>query len=86
MDRFQQSVTQVQDDPVSCVLVLRDWVESFLEHRPGTDQEDLEYVDEIVEMLLGQSVDPQQIVTGTVTRDLTGLAGSHAVTDGGGII
>jgi hypothetical protein len=82
-ERFQQSVTQVQDDPVSCILVLRDWVESFLEHRPGTDQEDLEYVDEIVEILLGDAIDPQQIVTGTVTRELTGLAGTHAVTDGG---
>ncbi len=82
-ERFQQSVHDVQDDRVSSILLLRDWVESFLEHRPGTAEEDFEYVDEVVDLLLSGAVDPERVVSGVVTRDLTGLAGSHGVIDAG---
>lgn len=82
-DRFQQSLAAVRDDPLSTVLVLRDWVGSFLEHRPGIGEEELEYTDEIVEILMGGTFDPQQIVAGIVSRELTGLVGSHSAIEGG---
>ncbi len=81
--RFQQSLTAVQDDPLSTVLVLRDWVGSFLKIRPGIGEEEREYTDEIVEILMSGTFEPQQVVAGTVSRDLTGLVGSHATTEGG---
>ena len=82
-ETFAQSVDAVRDDPASCVLLVRDWVEAFLEQRPESQPDDDEYADEIVAILMGGEVLEDSVVDGLVTRDLSGLVGSHAVTAGG---
>ena len=39
---FTKSVRAVNRDPASALLLARDWVEAFIEHRPDTTDEDLE--------------------------------------------
>ena len=82
-DTFAASLHAVQAAPVDRVLLLRDWVEAFLEPRPETQPDDWEYVDEVAACLLDGSQAPERIVDGQVTRELSGLAGTHPVTSGG---
>jgi hypothetical protein len=82
-ETFAASVDAVQTAPVDRVLLLRDWIEAFLEPRPETQADDWEYVDEVVACLLDGPREPEPVVDGQVTRELTGLAGSHSLTVGG---
>lgn len=82
-DTFAASLDAVQSAPVDRVLLLRDWIEAFLEQRPETQTDDWEYVDEVVACVLDGPPPPEQIVDGQVTRELAGLAGTHALTGGG---
>jgi hypothetical protein len=82
-DVFGVSLAAVMSAPVDRVLLLRDWIEAFLEQRPETQKDDWEYVDEVVACVLDGPPQPEHIVDGQVTRDLSGLAGSHALTGGG---
>jgi len=80
---FAKSVSAVNRDPASAMLLARDWVEAFVEQRPDANDEDLEYVDEVAELLLAGKVDKGCIIDGHVTRDISGLVGTHPVTEGG---
>jgi len=80
---FTKSVRAVNRDSGSALLLARDWVEAFIEHRPDTNDEDLEYVDEVAELLLAGKVSKACIVDGHVNRDISGLVGTHPVTEGG---
>ena len=82
-ETFAASVDAVQTAPVDRVLLLRDWIEAFLEPRPETQPDDWEYVDEVVACLLDGPGEPEHIVDGQVTRELSGLAGTHPLTAGG---
>lgn len=82
-DTFAASLDAVQSTPVDRVLLLRDWIEAFLEQRLETQADDWEYVDEVVACVLDGPPQAEQIVDGQVTRELTGLAGTHALTGGG---
>jgi len=78
---FTQSVNAVNRDPASALLLARDWVEAFVEHRSDTNEEDLEYVDEMAELLLKGKSD-EHIVDGHVSRDIAGMVGTHPVVAG----
>ncbi len=82
-DAFFDSVNAVRDDPVTCLLLLRDWVEAFLEQRPDRQQDDSEYVDEVAALLLDGEPDESNVVEGRVTRDLEGFVGMHPVVSAG---
>ncbi len=82
-DTFAASMNAVRGEPAGWVLLLRDWVEAFLEQRPETRADDWEYCDEVVASLLDGPVDSRQVVDGQVTRELAGLAGTHPVVAGG---
>jgi hypothetical protein len=87
-DRFTQTLKSVQRDPAGCLLLLRDWVEAFLEMRANgaaaADSQTLEfdYVDEVAVQLVEKKVDPQKIVEADVFCDLEGMVGSHPRVEG----
>ena len=79
-EKFEQTVKAVRRNSASCFLLLRDWVEAFLEER---NDDTLEYVDEVAAGLLVGNVDPKLIVDADVVRDVTGTVGTHPQIDGG---
>jgi hypothetical protein len=78
---FTRSVKAVNRDPASALLLARDWVEAYVEHRPDTNDEDLEYVDEVAELLLKGKSD-EHVVDGHVSRDIAGMVGTHPAVAG----
>ncbi len=82
-DTFAASLDAVPAASVDRVLLLRDWIEAFLEQRPETQTDDWEYVDETVACVLDGPGEPARMVDGRVTRDIAGLAGTHPAIDGG---
>jgi hypothetical protein len=82
-ETFTQSVDAVRDDPTSSVLLIRDWVQAFLEHRGESSEDDSEYVDEVVAVLLSGAGSESRVIDGQVTRELSGLVGTHPVAAGG---
>ncbi len=75
--RFHDSLQNLQDDPTSTLLLLRDWVSSFLDHRGSSGHEDGEYVDEVALLLWDDPPQPERVLEGLVTREVDGLVGSH---------
>jgi len=88
-DRFAQTVKSVQRDPAGCLLLLRDWVEAFLQMRTngdGGESQTLEseYVDEVAAQLVDKKIDSQRIVEADVVCELEGMVGSHPRVEGAG--
>jgi hypothetical protein len=79
---FRQSVDAVRDDPAGCVLLIRDWIQAFLEHRAESTADDGEYVDEVAAILMGGEIDKDHVIDGRVTREISGLVGTHPVVAG----
>jgi hypothetical protein len=80
---FGQSIDAVRDDPASNVLLVRDWVQAFLEHRAESGEDDDEYADEVTAILVAGTGSDAHVIDGHVTREVSGMIGTHAVTASG---
>ncbi|MEK6239044.1 MAG: AAA family ATPase, partial [Planctomycetales bacterium] len=80
-DKFDQSLRDVGDDPVSAYRLVRDWTSAFVAQRDRPLE--LEYVDEAAALLLSPELDDAHVVHAAVRRELTGLVGSHRLLSDG---
>jgi DNA repair ATPase/ATPase family protein associated with various cellular activities (AAA) len=82
-EKSTASLTSLSKEPAAQFALARDWLLGMLSER-GDDQADVaDFVDETAALLLQGKVDATLIVDGSVRCDLEGLAGSHALTEGG---
>ena len=79
---YQDSVDRV-DDPLRKYALIHDWADAFAESRAEASRRG--YVAEAAALLLEGTQRPQatRLVDVEVTREITGLAGSHPRLDGG---
>ncbi|MCG8583305.1 MAG: DNA repair ATPase [Pirellulales bacterium] len=77
--KFADSVESLSQNAASRFMLLRDWVDAYLE----TDADRAEYRDEVAAVLMHGDVDGQLIVDGQVTATLSDMVGSHPVIDHG---
>jgi hypothetical protein len=75
------SLKGVSTDAVSSFLLARDWVGAFVDECDAPDWD--EYRDEVALLLLEKEFDESRVVHTPITRDLTGLLGTHSVIKGG---
>ena len=79
-NKFTQSLAAVKNDAAGGLHVARDWVEAFLESRDEAEASD--YIDEVANLLLEGTVNPQAVVDATAVAEIDDLAGDHAIIDG----
>jgi hypothetical protein len=78
---LQDSLKAVHKDAVSGFLLARDWVGAFLDERDAPDWD--AYRDEVALLLLDSQFDESRVIHTPVSRDLTGMLGTHSVIKGG---
>ncbi len=77
-EKFDESLKSVHRDPASCFLLARDWVQAFFVGRGGKgEMDEADYADEVAALLMAGKVSRQHVIDGHVTRELTGMLGSH---------
>jgi MoxR-like ATPase len=77
LQKFQESATCLVDSPEDRFILLRDWIEAFLESADHGETA-MDYVDELAVLLMSGPVDQKHIVDGTVDLDVDGMIGNHA--------
>ncbi|MBN1517058.1 DNA repair ATPase [Candidatus Sumerlaeota bacterium] len=75
--RFTESMDEVKNDTQAHFLLLRDWVQAFLETRGNSIEND--FRDEVAMLLLQNSIDLTRVVEAVIVKDLQGMVGSHAM-------
>jgi len=81
-EKAEASLASLAKDSAAQFALARDWLLGLLSER--ADRDDVaDFVDETAALLLQGKVDATQIIEGQVRRDLEGLAGNHAVVEGG---
>ena len=75
------SLAAVEGHVVTRFLLARDWVQAFLDERE--DGQRTQYADEVALLLLDPKFDESRVIHSSITREVTGLVGSHAVIEGG---
>ncbi|MBX3177128.1 MAG: DNA repair ATPase [Candidatus Hydrogenedentes bacterium] len=79
--RFEASLNEARPNPNSAFLLCRDWAGAFVRSRGVAVERD--YVDETAALILTGDHDISRIIHATSTAELSGLAGSHALLEGG---
>ncbi|RYD64810.1 MAG: hypothetical protein EOP84_32430 [Verrucomicrobiaceae bacterium] len=82
-DSFQAARQAVANDTPSTVELLRDWVRGYVSHHGATNR--MEYVDEVAWLLLRGEPLGAGVMESSVTRQITGLMGSHPRIQSGGL-
>ncbi|HIN53305.1 MAG TPA: ATP-binding protein, partial [Planctomycetes bacterium] len=77
LKKFQESATRLAGSPKDRFILLRDWIEAFLESADHGEIA-MDYVDELAVLLMSGPVDHKHIVDGTVDLDVQGMIGNHA--------
>ena len=77
LQKFQESATCLAGSPEDRFILLRDWIEAFLESVDHGETA-VDYVDELAVLLMSGPVDQKHIVDGTVDLDVDGMIGNHA--------
>ena len=76
-EQFEASLSAVKNDVTAAFALARDWVHALVDEMEN--QELREYADEAALLLLEQEVPESRVVHTSVTKDLAGMVGSHAV-------
>ena len=78
-EHISESIQKLGDDLRAVVQVYRQWVSAYLNEQ---HQEYIHLLDEIVAVLVDDSLSHRHVVTADSVREITGLVGSHPAVEG----
>ena len=80
LDRFQQSIAALEDQPIGRFNLLRDWIDAYIGRH---DPDKADYGDEVAALLLDGRFERGRVIDVAVDRQLTDMAGDHGLLDKG---